>query len=263
MYHSITFGDKNTWDDWHLIPETQPVVSMPTQKTNYIDIPGASGSLDLSESLTGYPLFNDREGSFTFILTNNVGVSQPYENRKKIHRVVEDIAEHLHGKVMRMRLEDDSNYYYEGRFSVSDPSPEEGFSKVTINYRVGPYKWSIFSSVESNWMWDTFNFNTDTIYDGVYSNIQLNANVTKTITIPGSILGTAPIQPLFYLQKNVSGSGWNINMSCNNKAYNSGDIGSSSNYVNDDFVSTGNDLIIYATSTSGGLLSINFRPGRL
>ena len=25
MYHSITIGDKNTWDDWHLIPATRPL----------------------------------------------------------------------------------------------------------------------------------------------------------------------------------------------------------------------------------------------
>lgn len=263
MYHSITFGDKNTWDDWHLIPETQPVVALPAQKTNYIDIPGASGSLDLSESLTGYPIFEDREGSFTFIVTNRAGATQPYENRKKLSRVVEDIAEYLHGKTMRMRLEDDSNYYYEGRFSVSDPSPEEDFSRITINYRVGPYKWSIFSSVESNWIWDTFNFNTDTVNDGMYSNIVVQPNTTKSITIPGILLGTAPIQPLFYLEKNTYGSDWTVIIICDNKQYNSNGIGAASTYINDDFISIGKDMLVLVTSVSGGLLSINFRPGRL
>ena len=32
MYHSITIGDKNTWDDWHMIPVTPPVIAPPVEK---------------------------------------------------------------------------------------------------------------------------------------------------------------------------------------------------------------------------------------
>ena len=46
MYHSITIGSKNTWDDWYLIPSSRPVVNPPKPKTKYIDIPGADGHLD-------------------------------------------------------------------------------------------------------------------------------------------------------------------------------------------------------------------------
>lgn len=261
MYHSITFGDKNTWDDWKLIPETQPIVAVPTQKTNYIDIPGASGSLDMSEVLTGYPLFNDREGSFTFIVTNNVGVSQPYENRKNLIRVCEDIMEYLHGKTMRMILEDDPLYYYEGRFNISDPSPEEDFSRITINYKVGPYKWSIYNSVDTNWLWDTFSFEDGIIYKGLYSNI--NVVNEYSLTIPGTILGSAPIQPLFYMEKNTSGSYWYVNISCDNVTYQSGDLSNVVNYRSEDFVASGKDIDVYVYCSGGGKLSINFRPGRL
>ena len=60
MYHSITFGDKNTWDDWHLIPSKRPSFNPPNVKSQYVDIPGGNGVLDLTESLTGYPLYNTR-----------------------------------------------------------------------------------------------------------------------------------------------------------------------------------------------------------
>lgn len=63
MYHSVFFGGKNTWDDWHIVPSSRPVIKPPTKKTNYLDIPGADGNLDLSEALTGYPVYNNREGS--------------------------------------------------------------------------------------------------------------------------------------------------------------------------------------------------------
>ena len=60
MYHSITFGDKNTFDDWHLIPTSRPVIAPPPFRSHTEDIPGGFGSLDLSEALTGYPLNDNR-----------------------------------------------------------------------------------------------------------------------------------------------------------------------------------------------------------
>ena len=53
MYHSITIGTKNTWDDWHLIPKSRPLVNPPSVKTNVVDIPGGDGALDLSTALSG------------------------------------------------------------------------------------------------------------------------------------------------------------------------------------------------------------------
>ena len=38
MYHSITIGDKNTWDDWHMIPVTPPVIAPPVEKTISLDV---------------------------------------------------------------------------------------------------------------------------------------------------------------------------------------------------------------------------------
>lgn len=36
MYHSITIGEKNTWDDWHLIPTSRPLVNPPSVNTHLI-----------------------------------------------------------------------------------------------------------------------------------------------------------------------------------------------------------------------------------
>ena len=53
MDHSVTFGDKNTWTDWKLIPSSLPVINTPAPKVSMIDIPGkkwASGYLYYSQS---------------------------------------------------------------------------------------------------------------------------------------------------------------------------------------------------------------------
>ena len=55
MYHSITIGDKNTWDDWKMIPVSRPVVAPPVEKVLSVDVPGRDGTTYLSKSLTGYP----------------------------------------------------------------------------------------------------------------------------------------------------------------------------------------------------------------
>lgn len=137
MYHSITFGNKNTYDDWHLVPTSRPVIEPPKPKTQYVDIPGADGSIDLTESLAGRPVFSDREGSIEFHVLNDLDGVTDYN----WVNVYEEVMGYLHGKFMRMSLEDDPLYFYEGRFSVNSWKTNEDRSTITIDYRLGPYKY--------------------------------------------------------------------------------------------------------------------------
>ena len=98
MYHSITFGEKNTWDDWHLVPTSRPVFHPPAQKVKTIDVPGGDGVIDLSRALTGYPVYQNRTGSFEFIVPNGF---EPWEagriEQTPWHSVYSDIMDYLHG----------------------------------------------------------------------------------------------------------------------------------------------------------------------
>lgn len=131
MYHSITFGDKNTWDDWHLVPSSRPVFDPPAPKEKYLDIPGGDGAIDLSESLTGYPVYQNRTGSLEFIVMNDYWQWQ---------EAYSAICDYLHGQSMRAVMEDDPAYYYEGRFKVSKWKSDKYYSTITIDYNVSPYK---------------------------------------------------------------------------------------------------------------------------
>lgn len=148
MYHSITFGDKNTWDDWHLVPSSRLVFNPPKQKTVYMDIPGADGVDDLSELLSKCPTYNNREGSFEFVVMNGYG---DWQDRYS------DIMDYLHGQVRRAVLEDDPCFYYEGRFSVNEWKSDKNWSRIVIDYNVAPYKLLKYSSVE-DWRWDDIDF---------------------------------------------------------------------------------------------------------
>lgn len=137
-YHSITFGDKNTWTDWHLVPSTRPVVNPPKPKTQYVDIPGADGSIDLTDSLAGRPVFSDREGSFDFIVLNDYNIDNYDYNWIDVYT---EILQYLHGRRMTMFLEDDPEYYYEGRFEVNNWTTDANNSTISINYVLNPYKY--------------------------------------------------------------------------------------------------------------------------
>ena len=194
MYHSIKFGDKNTWDDWKLVPSSRPVFNPPRQKTQYLDIPGADGVLDVSEALTGYPVFENREGSLEFIVYNDY---QSY----RWQMVYETISNYLHGQRMRAILEDDPNYFYEGRFQVDKWSSEKDYSRITINYTVKPYKYELLDSVDSNWLWDPFNFETDYISHMLFRSIIVNSDsawVARHITYREG--GLAPFCPEFRVE---------------------------------------------------------------
>lgn len=189
MYHSITFGDgtlktngtfagTNTWDDWHLIPSSRPTLTMPEYSKKFVDIPGMHGSYDLSDFLTGTPTFTDRTGSFEFF------VMQGYENWMTTYRKV---ATFLHGKRMKMVLEDDPGYYYEGRFSMNQFKSEASYSRIVIDYQVSPFKYSIHERGTTRTVWDTFNFETDTDWSMLQS-ITVQSGLDGqdvTITIPG------------------------------------------------------------------------------
>ena len=192
MYHSVTIGSMNTFDNWHLVPDGRPVISMPDLVTNYVDIPGMSGSLDLSESLTGYPLYKNREGELNFHVLNG-------PNYVSWNVLYQAIATYLHGRKLNVKLEDDPNWYYTGRLSLKEwVSNNDGTgSEVHIGYNLEPYKYYFKNSLEEA--------------PSLYSGITVSGNtVTKKLGGNAS-LGIMPVVPEFVVS-NVSGSGVTISL---------------------------------------------------
>lgn len=138
MYHSLIFQHGNTkvntWDNWHLIPVSRPVIVQPTPAYSFVSIPGADGSMDLTDYLIGRPIYSDRQGSFEFYVANDFG---NWASRRA------EIASFLNGRQMKLYLEDEPQYYYEGRFFFKSWTPDASFSKVTIEYHVKPYRYLV------------------------------------------------------------------------------------------------------------------------
>lgn len=159
MYHSIIFGDKNTWADWYLIPSSRPVFNPPKPKTKFIDIPGSDWHMDLSTVLTGDITYEGRTGSIEFYVDN--GQLSEYKESKWA-TLYSEIMDYLHGQLLHATLEDDLGFYYEGRFTVNQWKSDPHNSKIVIDYNVNPYKLESISSLD-DWIWDTFNFETGII----------------------------------------------------------------------------------------------------
>ena len=135
MYHSVVFQNasgiiRNTWDDWRLIPTAKPTFPSPEPQYKFVDVPGKNGSIDLSTYLTGGIRYSDRTGSFEF---KAIDTSEDWDVR------CNSIAKFLHGQSLKIYLEDDPFYYYEGRVTMSKNSGDK-VPTITFNYRVGPYK---------------------------------------------------------------------------------------------------------------------------
>lgn len=178
----------NTDKDWHLVPASRPVVNPPGVKTKIIENPGGDGIIDLTETVTGFPLYDQRTGSWEFYVLNDwVKWQDRYE----------EILNELHGKNVQAILNDDQEYYYNGRVTVNQWTSDKDHSKITLDYNFDPYKLSKMLSTEPGWLWDPFNFNTDVISYRRFKEIQIPNNSVKTIDISGGEAGRRPVTPQF------------------------------------------------------------------
>lgn len=234
MYHSITLGDKNTWDDWHLIPASRPLFAPPPVKTNYVDLPGGDGVLDLTTALTGRPTYNNRTGSWTFYVENGF---------KDWSVLYSEIMVYLHGRTMRAILEDDSAYYYEGRFSVNAWKSDKDRSSIVIDYNVGPYKKDIYGSGDE-WLWDPFNFETGVIKN--YKNLAVSG--TLDVTVFGDMMESTPV---------IITSASGMHVSFNGTSYS---LVKGTNIIEEIVLSSGENVL---TFTGNGIISIENTGGRL
>ena len=243
MYHSIIFGDKNTWADWYLVPSSRPVINPPSPKTKYVDIPGSDWHLDLSTVLTGDIAYSGREGSLEFIVDN--GQLSDY-NHTRWSLLYSEILDYLHGKFMKATLEDDPGFYYEGRFTVNQWKSDPHNSKITIDYNVRPYKLESTSSLE-DWVWDSFNFEYGIIRD--YRDLRVDGELEFVII--GRRMRVTPS----FIVKSDDGKGLKVEF--NGSTYDLPD--GESRVINIQTVEGSNKL----TFIGKGTVSIDYRGGCL
>lgn len=133
----IQFGTKHTYDDWDLVL-TNKVIGLPNPKTSSVDVEGADGVIDTSEVLSGEIKFSNRELQFEFTMTTD------YE---EYNELVTEIANYLHGRKLKIILDEDDDYYYYGRCQVNEWSSDKRIGKIVIYCDCDPYKYALRDSV--------------------------------------------------------------------------------------------------------------------
>jgi hypothetical protein len=128
MMKGIWFDNIHSYDDLNLVLSE---VNIPPAKvkTNYVDIPGGDGSLDLTESL-GEVKYEDRDCSFTF----TVFPSDNFEEKKTY------IGNLLNGKRCKIVVDKDPDYYWIGRCFVNEYASNKNVHQIVMSAIVSPYK---------------------------------------------------------------------------------------------------------------------------
>ena len=171
----------HTWKNWGLIPTVRPFVVPPTPKesgASYSDS-GANGNRNSYNDLLGFPLFNNREGTWTFYITTFNDYSEYIEDSNSgnpdltIDRYIRDntalnpvnmvppmddvllsgkaqtfqekysqLLHLLHGRELAIVLDEAPSYFYTGTVTVEEfvASNDGSLNGLTIKYSLFPYK---------------------------------------------------------------------------------------------------------------------------
>lgn len=135
MERYFLFDDKNTFLNWHLIL-TEKDIAPPEIKTNYVDIGGMSGSLDLTEALTGEITYNDRTISASFWTD--------YGKRDDRSKLLHEIRCYLHGRKLKIVEPDDPEHYFVGRVKITSESNNLAYAEMSLEITCEPWRYSHF-----------------------------------------------------------------------------------------------------------------------
>jgi len=124
MVYGAVFGGRHSREDYGAVMNYARVTP-PAVKENYVDIAGGNSSIDLTEAVGGVA-FEDGKIAFKFTLFDS-------ERRERMKN-------DLHGKRMKIVLEREPEYFYEGRVSVTSESLEGNLFELCMEARVAPYK---------------------------------------------------------------------------------------------------------------------------
>jgi len=228
----------HTLDDWGFAIGNNDNIGHPEQETNYIYVPAMDGFLDLSESLSGRPIYKNRE-----ITIKLGGLRDPMNWDAIISKIRNDI----NGRRVKVTFDNDPAYFWQGRITLRDFDRFRSLGTCLLVLDAEPYKYEQLDSAEP-WLWDPFNFETGVIHS--YGERQITGS--GTITIPS---GTMPVTPDIVVANKTS---TNFTVTFNNVTYS---LVVGSNYIPDIVINDEEEHTLTFTGTAK--VSIVYRGGSL
>jgi phage-related protein len=144
----ITFGNIHSYRDLRLILESKEMGS-PAVKVRKVDVEGADGALDYTDFF-GEAKYENATHKFTFstIVPQEEFLSQ-----------FSQVKNALHGRKVRIILDDDPTFFYLGRLSVSPFTSSKAVGKLTVEADCEPYKMKISPTVITKTISGSLTFN--------------------------------------------------------------------------------------------------------
>ena len=128
----IRFGMKWAHADYGLTVAPY-AIPMPEPQTNFVDIPGRDGALDLSEAF-GSIRYADRVIELTLYA------------RASFDALVSTFAADVHGRRMNVIFDRDPTFYYDARITIEDVERHWGYCELSLECRAKPYKLEQFET---------------------------------------------------------------------------------------------------------------------
>lgn len=116
---------------------TSKEIGSPPVKENKLDIPGGDGSIDLTDFF-GEPKYDDVQHKFEFTTI---------EPQSDFLTQYSKVKNAIHGKKVRIILDDDPTFFYLGRCRVSPFTSEKGIGKISVECECEPYKYKTAKTV--------------------------------------------------------------------------------------------------------------------
>lgn len=188
---------RRTWEDWHIIPTTMPIIARSHPKTNYQSTYAAQGGIDMTDAVLGYPVYERREGSWEFSIINSyVDINGQTVRTLQSDLLITKMMEIINGQPIYMILDDDPNFYYYGRFWIEDVKRSETLTGIVIKYSLNPWKISttpleIMYSETSKYLylWNDIYLGTDR-YEAMYEVVPTGAPGTPQPKLMVDVAGT-------------------------------------------------------------------------
>lgn len=236
MFRGVKINGIDTYEEYGLMLLAGVVIGSPQLKETRKEIPGRSGSLNLSYAVTGRPTYKDRP--ITFELFKSVDDTALDALRTKVRGL-------YHGREVTLEFPFDKSHYYTGVIQFGDASGYNS-GRIPVSMTAFPYKYENEASTD-DWLWDSFNFETDIARQYV----SLPVEGTAAYTIIGSIM---PISPVFDV---TSADGSGLDVSINGVSFHLPEGRSSVLGLMLD------DADYIFTFTGTGTVTIEFRGGKL
>ena len=124
-------------------------IPAPTPQTHFVQIIGRDGSVDLSEAIGLH--YDSRVWDLDF---------KCFDPTVNWHTLTSQVMNAIHGKRLNFEFDDDPNYFWTGRISVSSYVSTRGTGTLKVNITSDPFKYAKLSTIV------TKNASTGTDYTG-------------------------------------------------------------------------------------------------